>query len=379
MSNSTLGCAQNSDGTLREASEIQFFHDVDDQHPISGPSAAGSSSSPTHPFFTGTARPVGKIAGSRRSARQPRPSARISDPNNVEGSGSRSGKRKQASPAPAARKARRISTILSDAESSEDSEGPNDSDAAPLEDTEADDTDGQDAMDVDHYESIKAMGDADHARITSKLSRSDTTADINTVFTRMKDRKNPRTGVLESGALCQVCQKSGLPDSSCFLTGSVTTLRKHIARHDDHFKVYKTRCEKLGIKMNDRAIPVAASGTLGTQGSLDGIVIYEPRTPPFTVAGHRDYIIEMIVTQDEALSLVERPSFIRLIKYLRPGIKDSDIPTRNTIKKDILQHAKRVEEELRDKFKPLKYYSRRFRVKFPSPMMLGRRAPVFRS
>ncbi|KAJ6616181.1 hypothetical protein B0H10DRAFT_1949380 [Mycena sp. CBHHK59/15] len=161
-------------------------------------------------------------------------------------------------------------------------------------------------MDVDEYNSIKAMGDADHAhailniprQATAKISRTDTTADIKTIFTRHKGRKNPKTGLLEDGALCQVCEKDGVESSACFLTGSVTSLRNHIARREEYFKVYKARCEKLGITMNERAIP-KSSDARGIQGSLDGIVVYEPRVPPFTPAGVRDYIIEMIVTQDE--------------------------------------------------------------------------------
>ncbi|KAJ7193210.1 hypothetical protein GGX14DRAFT_325415, partial [Mycena pura] len=85
---SNLGCAQNSDGSLRDASQIQFFNDVDDEQSISGPPSA--SSSVLHPFFTGNAHPVGIVAGSRRSGRKPRPSARLVDPDNAEGPGSNS-------------------------------------------------------------------------------------------------------------------------------------------------------------------------------------------------------------------------------------------------------------------------------------------------
>ncbi|KAJ7805435.1 hypothetical protein B0H13DRAFT_1930194 [Mycena leptocephala] len=68
------------------------------------------------------------------------------------------------------RKAPRISkvVVISDVESSE--EEPNDSGAAPVDDTEADDTDGQDLMDVDQYESIK---DLTLAYNTSLLSQAD--------------------------------------------------------------------------------------------------------------------------------------------------------------------------------------------------------------
>ncbi|KAJ6626280.1 hypothetical protein B0H10DRAFT_2211472 [Mycena sp. CBHHK59/15] len=165
----TCDCAQNPDGSIRNASEIQFFNDVDDQHPISGPLPARTFSSGIHAFFTVAARPVGKVAGSRRSSRtsRPRASARVTDPNNAEGSTS-SGKRKLTSPAPGSRKAPRISKAV--AAQSSDDESDADSDVAPPEDgTEADDTDSQDLMDVDEYNSIKAMGDADHAHASFRL------------------------------------------------------------------------------------------------------------------------------------------------------------------------------------------------------------------
>ncbi|KAJ7091044.1 hypothetical protein C8R44DRAFT_817659, partial [Mycena epipterygia] len=56
MDESALECAQNVDGTLRDASQIKWFNDRDDELPTSGPNA---SSSQLHPFFTGAAKPVG--------------------------------------------------------------------------------------------------------------------------------------------------------------------------------------------------------------------------------------------------------------------------------------------------------------------------------
>ncbi|KAJ7820189.1 hypothetical protein B0H14DRAFT_2600170, partial [Mycena olivaceomarginata] len=73
------------------------------------------------------------------------------------------------------------------------------------------------------------------------------------------------------------------------------------------------------------------SYNLSLQKTLDGIVVSEPRPPAFTTEGLRDFLIEMIVTQDEVLSCIfdrRETKFHRLLKYLRPSIKDSDIPTR---------------------------------------------------
>jgi hypothetical protein len=164
MSTSHLGCAQNPDGSLRDASEIQFYNDADDEHPISGP----NSTRPIHGFFTGATQPVGKVAGARRSGRESRPSARIKDPNNAESS-TRSVKRKPSNEHPTARKvARRAPAAASEESDGTDSETEptNNADTSTTAgDTEGEDGEGQEVMDREEYESMKVMADADHAQV----------------------------------------------------------------------------------------------------------------------------------------------------------------------------------------------------------------------
>jgi hypothetical protein len=164
-----LGCAQNPDGSLRDASEIEFFNDVDDTVPISGPSP--SASRPVHPLFT-KVRPFERVAGvrrfsphPRRSSRTSRPSARAKDPNNAEATTTTTRKRKADDISTTSRKALRKQPT---AESSDDdSEGESADDAMTAGDTEAEDTEGQDAMDLEEYESFKSMGDTDHQHVWS--------------------------------------------------------------------------------------------------------------------------------------------------------------------------------------------------------------------
>jgi hypothetical protein len=88
-----LGCAVRPDGTLKDASEIKWSHDLDDETPLSRPAAApawnpAASSAPIHPFFshrsTQSIVPVPPTnTGSRRSGRTTRPSNRIIDPDNA--------------------------------------------------------------------------------------------------------------------------------------------------------------------------------------------------------------------------------------------------------------------------------------------------------
>ena len=51
--------------------------------------------------------------------------------------------------------------------------------------------------------------------------------------------------------------------------------------------------------MNARALPKDNSQSLSRQGTLDGAVVAQPRVPPFTTAGLLDYIVELVVCEDE--------------------------------------------------------------------------------
>ena len=164
------GCALRPDGTLKDASEIDWQFDVDDDitPSLSGPSSIGPSSGPSsgdsgpskiHPFFSSavvssTLRPATFAAGSRRSGRATRPSNRILDPDNAMGVAA--GKR-PAQKSTATRNVKR--KIIQDDQDSEEEDAS--FNAPPTEpSTDVDDDDATDA--VAEYDSLKAMADADH-------------------------------------------------------------------------------------------------------------------------------------------------------------------------------------------------------------------------
>ena len=76
------GCAVDTDGNLKDASEIEWHYDKDDVDPMPGPS---SSSNPTtvSSFFSKKPAPTTIIAGSCWSTHTARPSARVLDPENA--------------------------------------------------------------------------------------------------------------------------------------------------------------------------------------------------------------------------------------------------------------------------------------------------------
>jgi hypothetical protein len=96
MNETPSGCAVGSDGKLLDASEIDFYNSAEDEDPLSRLPAvqnSGKTSAPTHPFFGGKVAPHGKVAGTRCSTRSTRPSARLRDPENAEGTATAGQKR----------------------------------------------------------------------------------------------------------------------------------------------------------------------------------------------------------------------------------------------------------------------------------------------
>ncbi|KAG1875360.1 hypothetical protein C8R48DRAFT_669625 [Suillus tomentosus] len=201
-------CAVGADGALKDASEIQWFNDADDDTPITPP--------PAHPF---------------------KPSAHLQAADNTStesSSGMHPHKRalSNADDAPikkvaiqAAPKENDLDDILipsiadGDDSSADHSEYTNNLDH---EAEEADDTE-------EAYQKTKSLGDADRqARQTSR--RTDRTADLQTIFTEEKGHLNPDTRTPGDGWWCNICKDAGLPAHQSFFQGSISTRRTHISR-----------------------------------------------------------------------------------------------------------------------------------------------------
>lgn len=178
MAGPSLGCAQDANGNLLSPSKIQWFNDVDDEHPIPAApptSLRSSDSSPPqatidHFFSSGNATPkaVDKpgIGPSRRSGRATRPSARILDPDNTE----TSSLKRKASTGRVTEKVSRARKVIEDSDGGGDTEledvqdaqdeGDNNLDDSFVDPTENADS-GEDGDTENNYASTKALGDAD--------------------------------------------------------------------------------------------------------------------------------------------------------------------------------------------------------------------------
>ncbi|KAG1811455.1 uncharacterized protein BJ212DRAFT_1301971 [Suillus subaureus] len=95
-----------------------------------------------------------------------------------------------------------------------------------------------------------------------------------------KGHKNAHTGESEDGWWCNICN-----NPNC------------------HFPIYKSHCKEKGIIMHECTIP------LNVKFSKSGLV---------------DYIVKLIIAEDEAFQLVNKGSFHHLLQYLQPSLSDQE-------------------------------------------------------
>ena len=192
-----------------------------------------------------------------------------------------------------------------------------------------------------------------------------------------------------------------LKEPSIF-TGSVTMLCMHIkwlvvpflCHHNaissrqcrktkTHFAIYKQKCKAAKVSMNLRAIPDDEEGrTLKygppfrlfhqpddppSQTTLDASLV--PKIPQYTRTGLLEHIMELIVSEDEvflffllfshteylctsqAIRLVDRKPFHRLLLFMCPQTPEHDIPHCSKVTDEIVKRAEEMVALIRLKLK----------------------------
>lgn len=257
-------------GTCKDASEIEWFHDPDDDMPISPHPESSSKALPPGPrtldSFIGSHRPATVVAGSRRSGRPIKPSAKVREA----ASSAIPAKRSGTTTMPPATKRPLVSATSSSTIGDNDGGGDDNNDDDDISTNKdesfvanSDDEEAKEAEEA--YQQIKAFGDADRD-VRKSLKKDERTADLRMIFTEEKGHKNAHTGESEDGWWCNICKEADLPLQNCFFKGSISTRRTHIARNPNcHFPIYKSRCEEKGIIMHERAIPLNVKVSDGGQ------------------------------------------------------------------------------------------------------------------
>lgn len=131
-----------------------------------------------------------------------------------------------------------------------------------------------------------------------------------------------------------------------------------------HYPIYRKLCEDNGIAPNFRAAPTG-SGAASSQFSIDGYTVVEETnkerkakaekeaTLPFNNEGLLSFLVQLAVTDDQALSLVDVKIFRALLRYLRPSLDEEDIPHRTMVTEEMCAKALKVTGLLCDRLKNL--------------------------
>lgn len=281
-----MSCALGSNGQLKDASAIDWYNDPDDDTPMLAPPPPPASNGKLTAFVS-------------RSGRAVKPTEKIRNAGNT-------------APAKAAKRVAPVPPQGQPAPKRVQRGSHDDDDDEPpaLEDCSDDEEEAEEA-----YERTKVFGDKDREDRKHK-KKEERSGDLKVVFTQEKGRINPHTQEPEDGWWCEICRyvftftlnvtritnvnlrANDVPTNHCFFKGSVSTRRTHIARNAKcHFPIYRDRCNERGIKMHDRAIPPNCKATDEAQQTLDASLT--AKIPEFTKTGLMDYIVELIVSEDE--------------------------------------------------------------------------------
>ena len=68
---------------------------------------------------------------------------------------------------------------------------------------------------------------------------------------------------------------------------------------------------------------------------------------PFSTQGLVDHVVELIVSEDDAFYLLDKPVFRKLLHYLRPNLAMKDIPHRTKIHEEVLARAVQAKSKMK--------------------------------
>ncbi|KAG6883693.1 hypothetical protein C0992_008116, partial [Termitomyces sp. T32_za158] len=368
-------CALNADGTLKDASEITFFHSPSDKRPISAPNTLKNHEDsdvddlPTVASISRglKAKKPAQLVGGKRV---PKPSAKVrAGEQSLQSFFTKTTTRTQGSnqaynltlatisalpilskaTGPSRKRGLSETNIVNNNKRVRVTQSSANDEASDvnLEEGRDDDEGSQDEDQEVVYEHLQKMSEADHLLATRKhaIRGNDTrTDDIRTCFTPATCEVD---GVERRGHYCNICKDHlKIRASDCFFRGNGSTLRTHIKRAwSSHGSIYRRKCEMKGITPHSRACPEVEHHS--HQETLND---YVKSMPKWTVEGLRGMIVNLVVDNFSAIRLVDKASFRDLLIYQRPSTKESEIPHRTTISDEIMYKANIVQDRLKAKY-----------------------------
>ncbi|GJF00539.1 hypothetical protein PsYK624_168320 [Phanerochaete sordida] len=230
-----------------------------------------------------------------------------------------------------------------------------DDDLPELEGSDDEDKDDEDEGDLDddddeplEFKRLRAAIEIE--RRPAKRPKTDATRDIRGIFKPAERTVDNKTS---KGHWCSECRDCG---DFAWFTGGVSSLRMHIRRYwKTHGKTYLSKCDDLGISPHPHAVPpsdtTAPNNSGAAQQTLDSF--REPGPAKFTNDGLISHLVEIITDADLPIRIVNRGPFRAVLPYLQPSLKEANIPHHIKMREIILEHAHRVADLLREKYKDI--------------------------
>jgi hypothetical protein len=85
------------------------------------------------------------------------------------------------------------------------------------------------------------------------------------------------------------------------------------------------------------------------QTTLDASFTSQCHVAPFSQQGLIDYLVKLVVLEDEAFNLLNKPAFRQLLLYLHPMLASKDIPHCTKICEEVLTCAVHAESNINAK------------------------------
>ncbi|KAM6499174.1 Ribonuclease H-like domain containing protein [Amanita muscaria] len=146
-----------------------------------------------------------------------------------------------------------------------------------------------------------------------------------------------------AGYFCTFClngKPSKGPQGWC--TGNVTSRRRHLARK--HYEAYVTVCKSNGINPKEGP-PEGWKPSKGfKQRNISEFAVKATKLPKVTKDGIREYLLELIVDCDLPFQFADRSSLRRLLMYINPKLVNTDIPHKSTIAMAVDEKVKKLDE-----------------------------------
>ncbi|KAF8879217.1 hypothetical protein CPB84DRAFT_1751722 [Gymnopilus junonius] len=166
------------------------------------------------------------------------------------------------------------------------------------------------------------------------------TQDICEMFTpgELKDKASDKS---KKGHICKGCVAMGHSEKNSFFSGDNSMLRTHVCWNwGTHGKMYLKIYQKMGIKPNEHALPNPEDMPSDTtmQTHLDGFIQATPNVK-WSKEGLLEHILDFIISGDQSFRVVEEKPFRKLLKYQHPATQESDIPHRTKIWEEVIEKA----------------------------------------